>query len=331
MEDSNKILFIHKVLSGNASFDERALLEKQIIEEKGYKEIFDQIKVIWDKSSDISKPPVSFSKSVLKEEIFNIIDKPVVNFEIKAEKKIISINLKLAIAVAAVLLVVFSVTAVFLNSSLSGTIIKAQNEVVFNKLPDGSRIFVNRNSSLKYSKDFAVTDRTVFLEGSAFFNVLHDGNKPFIIKTADNTIKVVGTSFQVINVNNKTIEVNVFTGIVKFYAKNGENVTLKKGQSAVYNPQNQRFTKSEKVQLNPDLRAEFLTFQNAELSFVFERLSQMFDCQIDVKCGAVSGMKGYTSPGVAGDNIDYYFKTIKKLYKINIVEISPDKFEVNCL
>ncbi|MBK7096836.1 MAG: hypothetical protein IPH57_17890 [Saprospiraceae bacterium] len=88
MEDSNKILFFHKVLSGNASFDERALLEKQINEEKGYKEIFDQIKVIWDKSSDISKPPVSFSKSVLKEEIFNIIDKPVVNFEIKAEKKI---------------------------------------------------------------------------------------------------------------------------------------------------------------------------------------------------------------------------------------------------
>ncbi|MBK7096837.1 MAG: FecR domain-containing protein [Saprospiraceae bacterium] len=251
--------------------------------------------------------------------------------KLKLKKKLISINLKLAIAVAAVLLVVFSVAAVFLNSSLSGTIIKAQNEVVFNKLPDGSRIFVNRNSCLKYSKDFAVTDRTVFLEGSAFFNVRYDQNRPFIIKTADNTIKVVGTSFQVINVNNKTIEVNVFTGIVEFYAKDGEYVTLKKGQSAVYNPQNQRFTKSEKVQLNPDLRAEFLTFQNAELSFVFERLSQMFDCQIDVKCGAVSGMKGYTSPGVAGDNIDYYFKTIKKLYKINIVEISPDKFEVNCL
>jgi transmembrane sensor len=331
MEDSNKILLIHKVISGNASFDERVLLEKQIIEEEGYKEIFDQIKVIWEKSSEIRKPPVSFSKSVLKEEIFNIIDKPVVNFENKTEKKIKSINLKIAVAVAAVLLVLFSVTAVFLNSSLSGTTIKAKNEVVYNKLPDDSRIFVSRNSSIKYSKDFAVTDRIVFLEGSAFFNVRHDPNKPFIIKTADNTIKVVGTSFQVINVNNKTIEVNVFTGIVKFYAKNGEYITLKQGQTAVYNYQNQRFTESEKLDLKPDLRAEYLTFQDAELSFVFERLSQMFDCQIDVKCGAVSGMKGYTSPGVAGDNIEYYFKTIKKLYKINIVEISSDKFEVDCL
>lgn len=330
MEDLNKIVLIHKVLSGYASDDEKLLVEERINGEKDFKEIFNHLEMIWDKSIDIKKTPVSFSKSELKKEIFNHIDRPLVKFEHKSIKEFRKKGFKVSLAIAAVFLVLVSVLTVFYNSYFSGTYLKARNEMVFKELPDNSKVLISKNSSIRYSGDFAKADRTVILNGSAFFNITHDDNKPFIIKTADNTIKVVGTSFQVNNIGNKNVEVIVFSGIVNFYSKNGKFISLGKGEGAVCDNREEVFTAVDKHHFKSDLRADYLRFQNAELSFVFNRLSELFDCQINVKCADVSRMNGYTSPGVAGDSIEFYFKTIRKLYKVDIIKTMPDKYEVVC-
>lgn len=64
-------------------------------------------------------------------------------------------------------------------------------------LPDSSRITLNAGSVLIYPEKFSSTERTVFLSGEAIFEVAHNEALPFMVNTADLTIQVHGTTFNV--------------------------------------------------------------------------------------------------------------------------------------
>jgi ferric-dicitrate binding protein FerR (iron transport regulator) len=64
-------------------------------------------------------------------------------------------------------------------------------------LPDSSSIWLNAGSRLRYGSDFNRTNRTVFVEGEAYFKVARNEAKPFLVKTPAITLKVLGTSFNV--------------------------------------------------------------------------------------------------------------------------------------
>ena len=64
-------------------------------------------------------------------------------------------------------------------------------------LPDNSRITLNAGSVLIYPEKFSSTERTVFLSGEAIFEVTHNEALPFMVNTADLTIQVHGTTFNV--------------------------------------------------------------------------------------------------------------------------------------
>jgi transmembrane sensor len=64
-------------------------------------------------------------------------------------------------------------------------------------LPDGSQVWLNAGSKLKYNAAFGIKNRAIQLEGEAFFKVAKNKAIPFIVKTTDIDIKAVGTSFNV--------------------------------------------------------------------------------------------------------------------------------------
>lgn len=64
-------------------------------------------------------------------------------------------------------------------------------------LSDGSRIWLNAQSSIKYPVRFDKNERKVEISGEAFFNVKHDSLRPFIVETLDYDVKVLGTKFNV--------------------------------------------------------------------------------------------------------------------------------------
>ena len=105
------------------------------------------------------------------------------------------------------------------------------------KLPDGSFVKLNANSSLKFPKGFEADKRQVVLEGEAFFDVAKDAERPFVITSSEILTTVLGTSF---NVNayseNRSIEVSVLTGKVKVVHGTKENVSafLVPNKKAIY-------------------------------------------------------------------------------------------------
>lgn len=83
-------------------------------------------------------------------------------------------------------------------------------------LPDGSVVALNSNSKLEFPKKFKNNYREVTITGEAFFDVIPDPEKPFIINAGKAQVKVLGTSFNVSAYpENETVEVVVETGTVQ--------------------------------------------------------------------------------------------------------------------
>lgn len=66
-------------------------------------------------------------------------------------------------------------------------------------LPDGTSVWLNGSSSLKFSDGFSGDSRLVSLEGEGFFDVAHDPDKPFIVDIGERQVEAIGTAFDVKN------------------------------------------------------------------------------------------------------------------------------------
>jgi transmembrane sensor len=104
-------------------------------------------------------------------------------------------------------------------------------------LPDGSRIWLNAASSLRYPVTFGSDERRVELVGEAYFEIAKDKTKPFLVVSNRQTVEVLGTHF---NVNSYEDEDNTKTtlleGSVKvFTAVNRKNIILNPGQQSQVN------------------------------------------------------------------------------------------------
>ena len=93
------------------------------------------------------------------------------------------------------------------------------NESQILVLPDSSTVILESFSSIKYPSYFD-TDRTVFLKGEAFFNIVKDESKSFFVIANETITRVVGTSFRVMAYEGEeTVEVEVTSGKVAVYAQ----------------------------------------------------------------------------------------------------------------
>lgn len=146
--------------------------------------------------------------------------------------------------IAAIILAFVCVGSIFMllfkskPSSVSYSVITTplgQRSVV--QLSDGSKVWLNAGSKLKYPDQFNSKLREVFLEGEAFFNVAKNAQMPFIVHTSDINIRVLGTEFNVKSYPDEgIIETTLVSGAVDIESP-GKNETLfklKPNQKAVY-------------------------------------------------------------------------------------------------
>lgn len=111
------------------------------------------------------------------------------------------------------------------------------------ELPDGSTVFLNHNSTIRYDKKFS--PRTINLEGEAFFSVAL-AETPFMITSRYGKIIVTGTEFDVRATEDELV-IEVEEGTVEVEAKDQPPTKLKRGDRAVYNS-NKRAVQVEKAE-----------------------------------------------------------------------------------
>lgn len=155
-------------------------------------------------------------------------------------------------------------------------------------LPDGSVVALNSNSKLQFPKKFKNDVREVTIAGEAFFDVVPDPEKPFIIHAGNAQVKVLGTSFNISAYpENETVEVVVETGLVqvicteKLNAFENREILLNPGEKGILQNKVGKLEKS----INSDInylawKTHNLVFENTPLSEVVRHLNKTYHADI---------------------------------------------------
>ncbi len=148
-------------------------------------------------------------------------------------------------------------------------------------LEDGSKVWLNAASSIKFPSSFSATERIVELKGEAYFEIAKNRTRPFTVKVAGQSIQVLGTKF---NANSYPNEAKLATTLLEGSVRLSnqlENVVLKPGEQS-------QSTIDEKIKLRTVETAAFLawkdgmfSFQRADLQTVLRQFERWYN--IDVK------------------------------------------------
>jgi len=162
------------------------------------------------------------------------------------------------------------------------------NRVMHLTLPDSSRVWLNAGSIFRYPKKFIGKTRTVeLLEGRAFFDVRHQTQHPFIVKTKNLNITVLGTSFDVRSYKKEgTTQVRVVTGKVGITVPNGIHkdaiMLLPKQQITLSNVSSRLVTGVAQDAKVSEWTKNNFVFEQESLGNVFKALEKEYNTQISV-------------------------------------------------
>ena len=154
-------------------------------------------------------------------------------------------------------------------------------------LPDGSRVVLDPNATVRYS-NASGNERTVFLSGSAFFDVVRKPDQPFKVVTDDLVTQVLGTSFKVISdLASRQTKVRVMTGKVEVSVRNktkgrGNNTVLYPNQEIVYKESGNQMTKTvvaDPVEVQKPERKDFV-YEDAPIVKIFDELEMLYGVSI---------------------------------------------------
>lgn len=147
------------------------------------------------------------------------------------------------------------------------------------RLEDGTRVWLNAASSLKFPVSFGGGPRTVVMEGECYFDVAHTGT-PFIVHTGDAEIRVLGTEFNVQNYRDESAAaVTLREGSVEVSAK-GRTLRLQPGQQAVVYSDRAELTDNVNTDAVIAWKTGYFSFNNDNLTTVMRQLSRWYDVDV---------------------------------------------------
>ena len=171
-------------------------------------------------------------------------------------------------------------------------------------LSDGTKVFLNADSELKYPVEFSDGKRIVDLKGEAYFEVHKDSLRPFIVRMNGAEVTVLGTSF---NVNTYGDDGQIYTTLVNGSVrvapmKNKQEEMLKPGMQSVMNVQSGLLTVRE-VDVEPYVawREGRFVFRAMTLDLIMRQLQRWYDFEVFYQN---SELKDYEFRGVIKRDMD---------------------------
>ena len=150
-------------------------------------------------------------------------------------------------------------------------------------LSDGTKVFLNADSELKYPVELSDGKRIVDLKGEAYFEVHKDSLRPFVVRVNGAEVTVLGTSF---NVNTYGDDGQIYTTLVNgavrvSSVKNGQAEVLKPGMQSVMDVQSGQLTVRE-VDVEPYVawREGRFVFRAMTLDLIMRQLQRWYDFEV---------------------------------------------------
>jgi len=307
-QEKNIRLSLQRVIDGIYTKEDIAVISEYLKSMEDI-ELFNEIsKSVWEESIEIKEPDYQ-QKEHYKKEASALLR--------KIKYKRFSISTKQIIRVAASIAIV--ITVVLGIQEFQNRKELAQNEYIELNvkrgqtqqltLADGTKLFLNAGSSLRYPATFSGKNRTVELNGEAYFEVAPDANKPFIIHTGNMDIKVLGTSFNIksyneddraiVSVNSGKVQVDLAESMMRLVAN--EQIVLDKKSGELQ--KNIISTNDAKGWMNGSL-----SFKNTTIDNVAKELMRIYNCKIIIKDS--TAMNVLVSGAIESKSLDSVLKSI---------------------
>ncbi len=203
-------------------------------------------------------------------------------------------------------------------------------------LSDGSTIYMNSGSTLRYPMLFSKEGkRKVFLSGEAFFDIVKDESRPFIVSAQEVDIEVLGTSFNVSNyTENENTQVVLVNGLVKLSSKDikeiNDNVqSLEPNHMASYD----KFTKQVSTKkVNTSIYTSWMQgnviFRGETFENITKKLERIYNVVIINNNEKLSKKRFNATIETEKESIEQVFKYFNKVYQIDY-SIIENKIVIN--
>lgn len=292
MEKDQFILLLAKKLSKEISVSEQMQLD-QALQHEAYQQLADQMELYFAEKKKLNfKGPLEATWSRIAEAEKGT---SVSGFDFSAHpQRLFSIVLFKAAAVIAVVFGIGLIGYYFANRSQT-TLLATTDQKIFKVLEDGTRIWLNKQSSITYNEDFGKQQREITLTGEAYFDVVKNAAVPLIVHAGRVNIEVKGTAF---NVNayqhNDGIEVALVRGSIAVTdSQNSKNsVLLRPNDKLVFSSQSalQNQNSFKVMVLQPELLlketswlADTLVFHKEKLIDLAAKLAKKYDVSIEIR------------------------------------------------
>jgi len=311
---------IIKYLSNSANEFECKIVIDWILQNNENKQYFEKLKLIWNKSNQVA----DFEKFDVEKSLSKINSQIKVSQNIKIQKFVPYIAIAASVIILIGMFFMFKTKKIESKIEIKTMVLETtKNEIKEITLPDGSIVYMNENSKITYSEDFAVLQRNIKFEGEAYFQIAHNKNIPFYIYTLNATTKVVGTEFNLRAIkteNHESIIVN--HGNVIFSQNNisSNSVELTIGETATINLKTNKIDK----QINNDenylaWKTGILIFTNKQLSYVAEVLSKYYKVDFEIQTPNLKDFK--LTAKYDNLSLDKIIEIMKLTLNINIKKI----------
>lgn len=148
-------------------------------------------------------------------------------------------------------------------------------------LADGTDVWLNAASSIKYPTAFAGNTRDVEITGEAYFEVAHNAAKPFQVSSNGQTVEVLGTHFNINAYSDETaIKTTLLEGSVKV-VRNGQAAILKPGQQSIIQQAGHSIlVKNMDTEQAIAWREGLFMFDEDNLDDIMRKISRWYDVQV---------------------------------------------------
>lgn len=178
-------------------------------------------------------------------------------------------------------------------------------------LPDGTEVWLNANTSLRYPVAFSKKSREVILDGEAYFDVTKS-KKPFVVKTDKYNVEVLGTTFDVESYSDSPVfKTALFTGKVKLYSEGRleEALYLNPGQTA------QQIGDTLQVSFTADVnlyrwREGLIYIEDKSFDEIMSVFEKYYNVQIKIENNELKEL-GYRGKLRVADGIDHALRVLQ--------------------
>ncbi len=305
MEKINYTGLIHKEITGVITSEESALLNDWLTEDTRHSDLAEDIRGIWILSQTKMsgwEPDVEGGLAKLKQRI----EEDENSGKVTRRPVIFSI-LKYAAAALFLFSLGYFVKGVK-SPDLQWQVAETQtNEIKTIALEDNSQVTLNGGTYFSFPKAFGSGERMVKMDGEGFFEIARDENRPFSVEMDHGTVRVLGTSFNILNdPETNTTTISVATGTVAFIPKNSkQEFILNANDKLIYNANSQQYRQVKNLSPNDwSWKTNELVFQDTKLKEVIPAIEKHFDIRLSLKNTELADCRNLTATFTEANKMD---------------------------